>query len=306
MIDTKVKLCGVEFKNPVIAASGTFGFGREYGEYFPLSKLGGICSKGLTLNKKDGNKGIRIYETTGGLLNSIGLQNPGIDNFVDKELTFMKKQDTVVLANVGGSTVDEYIKSIEKLNETTVDIIELNISCPNVKEGGMAFGIRSDIAYKVVLEARQVCKKPLIVKLSPNAENIVHMAESCVKAGADGLSLVNTFSGMAIDIYSKKSIFNNIIAGLSGPCIKPIALRMVYDVSRAVDVPIIGIGGIMDYKDAIEFIMAGAWAIQIGSGNFIKPDICVDIINGIEKFMDKENIKSIEEIRGIVGRNIIC
>ncbi len=300
MIDTKVNLCGVGFKNPVIAASGTFGFGREYGEYFPLSKLGGISTTGLTLNKKDGNKGIRIYETTGGLLNSIGLQNLGVDNFIKEELPFIKKQDTVILANVGGSTIEEYIESIEKLNKTNIDMVELNISCPNVKEGGAAFGIKSDIAYKVVSEVRKVCKKPLIVKLSPNAENIVHMAESCAKAGADGLSLVNTFSGMAVDIHNRKPIFKNTIAGLSGPCIKPIALRMVYQVSKAVDIPVLGIGGIVDYKDAIEFIMAGAHAIQVGSGNFIKPDICLDIIQGIEKFMMDEGIKSIEEIRGVI------
>lgn len=300
MINTKVNICGIEFKNPVIAASGTFGFGREYGEYFSLSKLGGISSKGLTLNKKDGNKGIRIYETTGGLLNSIGLQNPGIKGFIKAELPFMKGQDTVILANVGGGTIEEYVKSIEILNETNVDMIELNISCPNVKEGGMAFGIRSNKAYEVVSEVRKVCKKPLIVKLSPNAEDIVHMAETCVKAGAHGLSLVNTFSGMAIDIYNKRPIFDNIIAGLSGSCIKPIALRMVYEVSKAVDVPIIGMGGITDYKDAIEFIMAGAWAIQVGSGNFINPTITLEIIQGIEKFLKDENIKSIEEIRGII------
>ena len=210
------------------------------------------------------------------------------------------------MANVGGSTIDEYIKSIGKLNETNIDIIELNISCPNVKQGGMAFGIKSETAYRVVSEVRDVCKKPLIVKLSPNAENIVEMAESCKKAGADGLSLVNTFSGMAIDINTRKPVFKNTIAGLSGPCIKPIALRMVYEVSRAVDLPIIGIGGILDYKDAIEYIMAGAHAVQIGSGNFIKPDICLDIIHGIEKFMEDEGIKSIEEIRGIIGRDIIC
>lgn len=300
MIDTKVSLNGVEFKNPVIAASGTFGFGREYGEYFPLSKLGGISTTGLTLHKKGGNKGIRIYETTGGLLNSIGLQNLGVDNFIKEELPFMEKQDTVILANVGGGTIEEYIESIEKLNNTNIDMVELNISCPNVKKGGMAFGIKSDIAYKVVSEVRKVCKKPLIVKLSPNAENIVHMAESCAKAGADGLSLVNTFSGMAVDIHNRKPVFKNTIAGLSGPCIKPIALRMVYQVSKAVDVPVLGIGGIVDYKDAIEFIMVGAHAIQVGSGNFTKPDICLDIIQGIEKFMIDEGIKSIEEIRGVI------
>lgn len=306
MINTKVNICGIEFKNPVIAASGTFGFGREYAEYFSLSKLGGICSKGLTLNKKDGNKGIRVYETTGGLLNSIGLQNPGIDGFIKDELPFMENQDIVILANVGGGTIDEYIKSIEKLNDTNIDIIELNISCPNVKEGGMAFGIRSKDAYEVVSKVREVCKKPLIVKLSPNAENIVHMAEACVKAGAEGLSLVNTFSGMAIDIYNRKPVFKNTIAGLSGPGIKPIALRMVYEVSKAVEVPVMGIGGIMDYKDAIEFIMAGASAVQIGSGNFVNPTITLDIIQGIERFMKEENIKSLDEIKGIIWRDILC
>ncbi|NLJ98164.1 MAG: dihydroorotate dehydrogenase [Tissierellia bacterium] len=300
MINTKVEICGVEFKNPVIAASGTFGFGREYAEYFPLSRLGGISSKGLTLNKKDGNKGTRIYETASGILNSIGLQNPGIEGFIKDELPFMEKQDTIILANVGGSTIDEYMVSVEKLNETNIDMIELNISCPNVKEGGMAFGIKSKIAYEVVSEVRNACTKPLIVKLSPNAENIVEMAESCTKAGADGLSLVNTFSGMAIDIYNRKPVFKNIIAGLSGPCIKPIALRMVYEVSRAVDIPIIGLGGIMNYKDAIEFIMAGAHCIQVGTGNFIKPDISIDIIEGIEQFMKEEGIESIEEIRGVI------
>lgn len=300
MVNTKVDICGVEFKNPVIAASGTFGFGREYADYFSLSKLGGISTTGLTLNKKDGNKDIRTYETTGGLLNSIGLQNLGIDNFIQEELPFMKKQDTTILANVGGGTIGEYIESITKLNKIDVDIIELNISCPNVKEGGMAFGIKSDTAYEVVSEVKKICEKPLIVKLSPNAEDIVEMAKACEKAGADGLSLVNTFSGMAIDIYNRKPVFNNTIAGLSGPCIKPIAIRMVYQVSKVVDIPIIGVGGIVDYKDAIEFIMAGAHAVQIGSGNFIKPDITLDIINGIEKFMKDQGIKSLDEIRGII------
>lgn len=300
MTDLTVNICGTDLKNPVIAASGTFGFGREFSEYFSLSRLGGISSKGLTLNRREGNTGIRIYETTGGLLNSIGLQNPGIDEFIENELPFMEQQGTVIMTNVGGNTIDEYIKAVDKLNETNIDIIELNISCPNVKKGGMAFGIKAETAYKVVSEVRQICKKPLIVKLSPNAEDIVHMAESCVKAGADGLSLVNTFSGMAIDIKSRKPIFDNIIAGLSGPSIKPIALRMVYQVSKAVDVPILGIGGIMDYKDVVEFIMVGAWAIQVGSGNFKNPKVTLDIIEGLKEFMIEEGIKSLEEIRGII------
>ena len=297
---TKVNICGIEFKNPVIAASGTFGFGREFEEYFPIEKLGGISTKGLTLNKRDGNKGIRIHETPSGLMNSIGLQNPGVKGFVEEELPFMEKKDTIILANLGGSTIDDYLEGIELLNETSVHMIELNISCPNVKEGGMAFGIKCNTASEVVRKAKSISKKPMIVKLSPNAENIKEMAYACVDAGADGISLVNTFNALAIDIYKRKPIFNNITAGLSGPCIKPIALRMVYEVSKVVNVPIIGIGGIISFEDAIEFIMAGATAIQIGSGNFIKPDISIDIIQGIEKFMEREGIKSLEEIRGII------
>lgn len=297
---TKVSICGVELKNPVIAASGTFGFGREFEEYFSIEKLGGISTKGLTLNKRDGNKGIRIYETPSGLMNSIGLQNPGVRGFIEDELPFLEKKDTVILANLGGSTLDDYLQGIELLNNTSVHFIELNISCPNVKEGGMAFGIKCSTASEVVKEAKKLSKKPMIVKLSPNAENIKDMAYTCVEAGADGLSLVNTFNALAIDIYGRRPIFNNITAGLSGPCIKPIALRMVYEVNQVVDVPIIGIGGITTAEDAVEFIMAGATAIQVGSGNFIKPDISVDIIRGIEDFMNKEGIKSLEEIRGII------
>ncbi|MBU5427428.1 dihydroorotate dehydrogenase [Tissierella pigra] len=297
---TKVNICGIEFKNPVIAASGTFGFGREFEEYFSIEKLGGISTKGLTLNKRDGNKGIRIHETPSGLMNSIGLQNPGVKGFIEEELPFMEKKDTVILANLGGSTIDDYLEGIELLNETSVHMIELNISCPNVKEGGMAFGIKCNTASEVVKKAKSISKKPMIVKLSPNAENIKEMAYACVEAGADGLSLVNTFNALAIDIYKRKPIFNNITAGLSGPCIKPIALRMVYEVSKVVNVPIIGIGGIISSEDAIEFIMAGATAIQVGSGNFINPNISIDIIHGIERFMEKEGIKSLEEIRGII------
>lgn len=302
MANMEVEILDIKFKNPVITASGTFGFGREYAEYFDLSRLGGISSKGLTLNKKDGNKGIRLHETSSGLLNSIGLQNPGVDAFIKEELPFMKEQGTVILANVGGGTLDDYLKAIEKLNVTDVDMIELNISCPNVKSGGMAFGIRCVDAEKVVKEVKSICKKPLIVKLSPNAENIVQMAESCVKSGADAISLVNTFSGMAIDIFNRKPVFDNTIAGLSGPCIKPIALRMVYEVSKAVNVPVIGMGGIMDYRDAIEFIMAGSDLIQIGSGNFKNPTLSIDVIDGIDKFMNEQGIKNLSEIKGIIGK----
>lgn len=300
MSDTSVKIGEVTLKNPVIAASGTFGFAREYADYFSLSRLGGISTKGLTLEERNGNTGIRIHETVGGIMNSIGLQNPGVDKFIEEELSFLSSQDTTIIANVGGSTVEEYILAVEKLNDTDIDIVELNISCPNVKEGGISFGTKSDIAYNVVKQVRKICKKPLMVKLSPSAEDIKDMAVKCVEAGADSLSLVNTFPALAIDIKKRKPIFDNITAGLSGPCIKPIALRMVYEVSKVVDVPVVGIGGISNYKDAIEFIMAGATAIQIGTANFVNPKACIEIIEGIEQYMKEEKINALKEIRGII------
>ncbi|EJE7236552.1 dihydroorotate dehydrogenase [Clostridium botulinum] len=296
----QVNLCGKIFKNPIIAASGTFGFGEEYGEFYDVSKLGGVSSKGLTLNPKEGNNGIRIYETSSGIINSVGLQNPGIDKFIKEELPKMKKIDTVTIANVGGGCIEDYIEVIEKLNKTDVDMIELNISCPNVKHGGMAFGIKSEIAYEVVKKVKEICQKPLIVKLSPNAEDIVDMAIKCEKAGANAISLVNTFKAMAIDIKRKTSVFENVTAGLSGPCIKPIALRMVYEVCKQVKIPVIGIGGICNYKDVIEFIMAGATAVQIGTANFMHPYSALDIIEDLENYMKEEGIQTLEEIRGII------
>ncbi|MGH4137809.1 dihydroorotate dehydrogenase [Clostridium sp.] len=296
----KVELCGVNLKNPVIAASGTFGFGEEYNQYFDIQKLGGICSKGLTINEKQGNDGIRVFETRGGMLNSVGLQNPGIEKFINKELPRMREYNTAIIANVGGGNIEEYMAAIERLNNEAIDIIELNISCPNVKCGGMAFGIKSQVAYETVRAVKSICKKPLMVKLSPNAEDIVDMACSCCEAGADSISLVNTFKGMAVDIHKRKPIFNNIYAGLSGPAIKPMALRMVHEVCKAVNVPVVGMGGICSYEDAIEFIMVGATAIQIGTANFVKPDICKDIIEGIEAYMTREGIKDLSEIRGII------
>ncbi|MCR1974615.1 dihydroorotate dehydrogenase [Clostridium sporogenes] len=296
----QVNLCGKIFKNPIIAASGTFGFGEEYGEFYDVSKLGGISSKGLTLNPKEGNNGIRIYETSSGIMNSVGLQNPGVDKFIKEELPKMKKIDTVTIANVGGGCIEDYIEIIEKLNKTDVDMIELNISCPNVKHGGMAFGIKSEIAYEVVKKVKEICQKPLIVKLSPNAEDIVDMAIKCEKAGANAISLVNTFKAMAIDIKRKTPVFENVTAGLSGPCIKPIALRMVYEVCKQVKIPVIGVGGICNYKDVIEFIMAGATAVQIGTANFMHPYSALDVIEDLENYMKEEGIQTLEEIRGII------
>jgi dihydroorotate dehydrogenase (NAD+) catalytic subunit len=295
-----VNICGIDFRNPVIAASGAYGFGEEFNRLYDVGRLGGICSKGLTLNKKEGNSGIRVYETSSGMMNSVGLQNPGVDSFIKTELPKMKKFETNIIANVGGATLEEYLEAVEKLNSTDIDMLELNISCPNVKCGGMAFGIKAETAYSIVKEVRAVCKKPLMVKLSPNAEDIVEMAYSCRKAGADALSLINTLKGMAIDINKRKLVFDNVFAGLSGPAVKPVALRMVYEVCKAVDIPVIGMGGIMCWQDAVEFIMAGAHAVQIGTANFVKPDIALDVIEGLEKFMDREKLKDLSEIRGAV------
>lgn len=291
-------LNGVLLKNPVIAASGTFGFGKEYAAFFDISRLGGISSKGLTLEPRFGNQGERVYETPSGLINSIGLQNPGVDAFIRDDLPFLRSQGTAVIANLGGSTIESYLEGVEKLNQTDVDMIELNISCPNVKHGGMALGIKCDIAYEAVKEVRKICKKPLMVKLSPNAENIVEMALRCEEAGADSLSLINTVQAMAIDIHRRRPVFDNVFAGLSGPAVFPIALRMVYQVCGAVKIPVVGLGGICSWQDAAAFLMAGATVVQVGTANFIKPDICLDIIDGLERFLKEEGCRSVTEIIG--------
>lgn len=296
----KVNINGVEFKNPVIAASGTFGFGAEYNNFYDVGILGGISSKGLTLNKKEGNEGIRVYETPSGMMNSVGLQNPGIDRFILEELPRMKKLGTNIIANVGGGCMEDYEEAIERLRGKDIDMIELNISCPNVKSGGMAFGIKSKVAYDVVAKIKKISDKPLMVKLSPNAEDIVAMAVSCEEAGADSISLINTIKGFAIDPYKRKPIFNNVYAGLSGPAIKPIALRMVHEVSKAVNIPIVGMGGISNGIDAIEFMMAGATAIQIGTINFVNPLAGKDIVSEMEDFCISQGIKDINEIIGCI------
>ena len=298
MANLGVKFGNIDFKNPVVMASGTFGFGKEYNEIYDIQKLGGVSSKGLTLEKRDGNKGMRVWETPSGMMNSVGLENPGVQGFIDNELQFFKDLDLVRIANLGGSTLDDYVKGAELLNNQPIDMIELNISCPNVKAGGMAFGIKN--AREVVRAVRKVTDLPLIVKLSPNAEDIVGMAKVCEEEGADGISLVNTFKAMAIDIHKRKPVFENIYAGLSGPAIKPIALRMVHEVCKNVSIPVMGMGGITTAQDAIEFIMAGATCIQVGTANFMNPKIGLEIIEGIEEFMKKEGIKSLDEIRGIL------
>ena len=296
----KVNINGVEFKNPVIAASGTFGFGAEYNNFYDVSILGGISSKGLTINPKEGNDGLRVYETASGMMNSVGLNNPGIDKFIKVELPKMEKLGTNIIANVGGATFEDYAQALEKLNDTSVQMIELNISCPNVKCGGMAYGIKTDVAYNFVKEIKQYTKKPLMVRLSPNAENIVEMAAKLEEAGADSLSLINTIKAFAIDIYKRQPVFNNRFAGLSGPAVKPIALRMVNEVSKAVSIPVVGLGGISCGADAIEFMMAGARAIQIGTINFPNPIAGKEIVQEIEDFCKQQGIKDINEIVGIV------
>lgn len=300
MTDLRVKIADIEFKNPLIAASGTFGFGKEYEEYYDISKIGGVSTKGLTLKPKDGNEGIRLFETPSGLMNSIGLENPGIQAFIDNELDFLLSKDLITLVNIGGNNIEDYLEAVRLISKTEVQMIELNISCPNVKSGGMAFGIKTCVAKDVVKKVREVTDKPLIVKLSPNANDIVEMAKACEEVGADALSLVNTFNAMAIDIDRRKTVFNNKTAGLSGPAIKPIALRMTYEVSKAVNIPVIGMGGIQNYRDVIEFIMAGASAVQVGTMNFTEPMIMANIAEDLDKYMKDNKIESFEEIRGII------
>lgn len=300
MANLCVKFGNIDFKNPLIMASGTFGFGKEYNEIYDIQKLGGISSKGLTLNKRDGNNGMRVWETPSGMMNSVGLENPGVQGFIDNELQFFKELDTVRIANVGGGTLEDYVEGVKLLNDQPIDMIELNISCPNVKAGGMAFGIKNEVAREVVRAVRAVTPLPLVVKLSPNAEDIVGMAKVCEEEGADGISLVNTFKAMAIDINKRKPVFENVYAGLSGPAIKPIALRMVHEVCKNVSIPVMGMGGITTAEDAIEFMMAGATCIQVGTANFLNPKIGLEIIEGIEKFMEEQGIERLDEIRGIL------
>lgn len=300
MSRSSVEINGISFTNPIIAASGTFGFGEEYHQLYDVGILGGICSKGLTLHRKEGNNGIRIFETSGGILNSVGLQNPGVESFINEELPKMKKLGTVIIANLGGNSIDDYVEGVKLLNNTDIDFIELNISCPNVKSGGMAFGIKANVAFETVKLIAGIVQKPMMVKLSPNAEDIVEMALACEEAGADSISLVNTFKGMAIDTINKKALFENVYAGFSGASIKPIALRMVHEVCKKVKIPVVGIGGISTVTDIIEFIMAGATAVQIGTVHFSNPIAGMELVKGLEEYLVKEGIEKIEHIRGVV------
>ncbi len=296
MIDLSVNIGGMKLKNPIITASGTFGFGREYGELYDLNLLGAIAVKGLTLKPRGGNKPPRIAETASGILNSVGLENPGIDGFIREEIPNLNKYNVPTIANISGNTVDEYCIMTEKLGQL-VDAIELNVSCPNVKEGGIAFGTKAESIYKVTNAAKKCSKVPLIVKLSPNVTDITEMADAAEAGGADCISLINTVTGMKIDIEKRKPYFNNIVAGLSGPAIKPIALRMVWQTAHKVKIPVIGMGGISTWQDAVEFFMAGADAISIGTANFINPYAPLEILKGLENYMKEKSIVNISTMK---------
>ncbi len=299
-INTSINICGVEMKNPVTTASGTFGSGREYGEFVDLNRLGAVTVKGVAAHPWKGNNSPRIAETYGGMLNSVGLQNPGADYFMENDIPFLRQFDTKIIVNICGHSIEEYCEVAEKLSDADIDLFELNISCPNVSEGGIAFGTQPVMVEKVVSEVKKYTKRPLIVKLSPNVTDITEIARAAVSGGADALSLINTLMGMRIDIHRRKPVLANKIGGFSGPAVKPVAVRMVYQVSKAVDVPIIGMGGISNGDDAIEFIMAGATGVAVGTANFANPFATIEVVEGIENYMRKYGIKDLSEIRGII------
>ena len=302
-MNTEVNLAGIKMKNPITVASGTFGYGREFAEYIDLNKLGGIVTKGTSLKPRPGNKPPRVCETTAGMLNAIGLQNPGVEHFINEDLPWLKKFDTAVIVNACGSTIDEYVELCRILNKTDIDGVELNLSCPNVKEGCLAFGTTYEGVKNVTSQVRKVLDKPLIVKLTPNVTDITQPAKAAQDAGADGVSLINTLLGMSIDIHKKRPMLANNTGGLSGPAVKPVAVRMVYQVAQAVDIPVLGLGGIVTGDDAIEFMLTGATAVSIGTGNFISPEVPVNAVKGVEEYMKKYNISDINEIIGAVQMN---
>lgn len=299
-IDTTVNICGIEMKNPVTTASGTFGSGREFSDFVDINRIGAVTVKGVSSVPWKGNDSPRIAEVYGGMLNSVGLQNPGAKWFIENDIPFLRKYDTKIIVNICGHTIGEYCDIAEIMSDADVDMLELNISCPNVREGGIAFGTVAPMVEKVVKSVKKYCKKPLIVKLSPNVTDITEIAKAAVSGGADALSLINTLMGMKIDIKKRKPVLANKIGGFSGPAIKPVAVRMVYQVCKCVDVPVIGMGGIINSDDAIEFIMAGATMISVGTANFMNPKATTEIADGIEKFMYENNIKNLSEIRGII------
>lgn len=301
MSNLKVNIAGIEFKNPIITASGTFGFGKEYSEFYPLSALGGICTKGLTLRKREGNPPPRVAETYGGMLNSVGLQNPGIEHYLAEDDKRLAKEDVVVIANIAGSTLEDYIAIAERINDSHADMVELNISCPNVKQGGMAFGVLPKNVEEVTRAVKNVCKKPVITKLSPNVSCIADNARAAEAGGADAVSLINTLSGMAVNYKTRRPVLANNNGGLSGPCVKPVALKMVWECYNAVKIPIIGLGGITSYTDVLEFMICGARAVQVGTANFTDPTAAYDIAKDLEKYVSENDI----DINDLVGTLIL-
>lgn len=299
-MNTSVTIAGVTFKNPVMTASGTFGSGMEYGEFVDLNRLGAVVTKGVANVPWPGNPTPRVAEVYGGMLNAIGLQNPGIDVFIERDIPFLKQYDTKIIVNVCGKTVEDYVEVVERLADTDVDMLEINVSCPNVKEGAIAFGQKADALFGITSEIKKHAKQPVIMKLSPNVTDITEMAKAAEAAGADALSLINTITGMKIDIHKRTFALANKTGGMSGPAIKPVAVRMVYQVANAVQIPIIGMGGISNAEDAIEFMLAGATAISVGAANFYNPYATEEIVQGIEAYMQKYNVADIKDLIGAV------
>ena len=300
MSNLNITIGGVEFKNPVMTASGTFGSGMEYGEFVDLNKLGAVVTKGVANVPWPGNPTPRVTEVYGGMLNAIGLQNPGVDVFMERDIPFLKKYDTKIIANVCGKSVEDYIEVVEKLSDTDIDMMEINISCPNVKEGAIAFGQKAESVYNITDVLKKHSRKPIIMKLSPNVTDITEMAKACEAAGADAISLINTITGMKIDIERRCFALANKTGGMSGPAIKPIAVRMVYQCAKAVNIPIIGMGGIASSEDAREFLMAGATAVAAGAMNFVNPYLTEELVDGIDRFLDNHNVSSVKDIIGCV------
>lgn len=300
MSNLNITIGGVEFKNPVMTASGTFGSGMEYGEFVDLNKLGAVVTKGVANVPWPGNPTPRVTEVYGGMLNAIGLQNPGVDVFMERDIPFLKKYDTKIIANVCGKSIEDYIEVVEKLSDTDIDMMEINISCPNVKEGAIAFGQKAESVYNITDVLKKHSRKPIIMKLSPNVTDITEMAKASEAAGADAISLINTITGMKIDIERRSFALANKTGGMSGPAIKPIAVRMVYQCAKAVNIPIIGMGGIASSEDAIEFLMAGATAVAAGAMNFVNPYLTEELVDGIDRFLDNHNVSSVKDIIGCV------
>ena len=300
-MNTQVTIAGVTFKNPVMTASGTFGSGMEYSEFVDLNRLGAVVTKGVANVPWPGNPTPRVAEVYGGMLNAIGLQNPGIDVFMERDIPFLKQYDTKIIVNVCGKTVEDYVEVVERLGEEeAVSVLEINVSCPNVKEGAIAFGQKADALYQITKEIKAKAKQPVIMKLSPNVTDITEMAKAAEAAGADALSMINTITGMKIDIHKRKFALANKTGGMSGPAIKPVAVRMVYQASHAVKIPIIGMGGIATAEDAIEFLMAGASAVSIGAMNFVNPYTTVEVVEGIEAYMKQYGVENVTDLIGVV------